>query len=477
MKQPSHILRQRINQFRWLLPLMLVLVVLVYQLGLSLWVHNSFSDAFHFGIEILFFGTTGPLLAYWALNQIGYWLDEKEIVEISARANEKRLAAITTASADAIVGLDTSGTIETWNRGAELIFGYTAHEIVGEPLAMLLGPGEAAELEAEWLEGAAQESGYVRGHETACIRKDGISLETEITTAVIEDEKGEAIGFSIILRDITKRKLREQEILRLNTSLNQKVADRTQQLAIKVEELAIANDDLQQLDTMRSEFVSLVSHQIRAPLTNVHGAIERMQIDCMSINPTCNRMFGVLEQQVERLDRLVQEVLSAARLEAGELVLHQEPLSMSPIVKQIVNQFGARVSASRIKVEDKPGLPMVYADHDRVGEVLINLLDNADKYSPEDKNIFVAIRANQSEVVISVRDEGPGLGGKALKRVFEKFFRTDGSDSQEVYGYGLGLYICHQLIEAQGGRIWVENHPQGGAIFSFALPAWQGDHD
>lgn len=477
MNQSSHLLRQRINQFRWLLPLTLVLVVLVYQLGLSLWVHNSFSDAFHFGIEILFFGTTGPLLAFWALNKIGYWLDEKESAEMSARANEKRLAAITSASADAIVGLNNNGNIDAWNRGAELMFIYKANEIIGEPLAILFGGGEAAELEASWLESTARESGFVRGHETACARKDGQLLQSEITTAIIRDEKGEVLGLSVILRDVTERKLREQEILRLNTSLNQQVAERTQQLAVKVEELALANDELLQLDTMRSEFVSLVSHQIRAPLTNVHGAIERMQVDCLSINPTCNRMFGVLEQQVERLDRLVQEVLSAARLEAGELVLHQEPLSISPVVSQIVNQFGARNGASRVKVEDKHGLPLVYADHDRIAEVLINLLDNADKYSPDDKKIFVAVRATQAEVVISVRDEGLGLDEKALNRVFEKFYRTDSSDSQKVYGYGLGLYICQQLIAAHGGHIWAENHPQGGAIFSFSLPVWQGDHD
>jgi K+-sensing histidine kinase KdpD len=105
-----------------------------------------------------------------------------------------------------------------------------------------------------------------------------------------------------------------------------------------------------------------------------------------------------------------------------------------------------------------------------VAEVLANLLDNADKYSPPGQDIVVDVRADQVEVILSVRDFGSGLPANDLDRVFDKFYRVDNSDSQAVYGYGLGLYICRRLIEAQGGRIWAENAPEGGAIFSFARP-------
>jgi signal transduction histidine kinase len=275
---------------------------------------------------------------------------------------------------------------------------------------------------------------------------------------------------SVILRDITERKRREEEIRRLNASLMDQVAERTRELAAKVEELARTNAELQKLDRMRSEFVSLVSHQLRAPLTNIHGAVEHIEANCPVMNATCTRMLAIMNQQVERLDLLVRDVLNMARIESDTLVLQPEPISVLPVVQQVVEQTRARTAERPIRLPTKPGLPLVFADRDRVMEVLANLLDNADKYSPPGGEVIVDVWADQNEVAVSVRDFGPGLPASDLDRVFEKFYRTDSSDSQPAYGYGLGLYICRRLVEAQGGRIWAENHPEGGAIFAFTLP-------
>jgi two-component system sensor histidine kinase KdpD len=180
-------------------------------------------------------------------------------------------------------------------------------------------------------------------------------------------------------------------------------------------------------------------------------------------------MLVILNQQVERLDRLVRDVLNAARIESGDLRLHPEPISVLPVIGQVVEQMRARAQGRMIKIPDTPGLPLVYADRDRMAEALVNLLDNADKYSPLGKDIVIEVRADEVEVVTSIRDHGSGLPENDLERVFEKFYRTDSSDSQDAYGYGLGLYVCRLLVEAQGGRIWAENHPHGGR--SFHLPS------
>lgn len=470
MNLADYTLKQRIILLRRFLPITLIIVTIVYQLWSANLVHNETDDTIHLVVEFLFYATVGPLLIFWALTQLVHWVEEKERVEKQARATEQRLAWITTASADAIISLDPQGHITSWNRGAELIFGYPVAQMQDRPLLELFGGGEAAEIEFRWLVEAVRQEGFIRGHETTCWNTAGQKIIVELTATQLTDEVGQELAISVIMRDVTERQHREEEIRRLNANLREQVDERTRELAEKVEELAQANAELQDLDRLRSEFVSLVSHQLRAPLTNMYGALDHIEVNCPAMNTTCVRMVPILNQQVERLDRMVRDVLNMTRIESGALTLHSEPVSVLPIVQQVVEQVRARAAVRSFSVPTEPGLPLIFADRDQVVEVLANLLDNADKYSPPGKEVIIEAQANQTEVTLSVRDFGPGLSPTDLERVFEKFHRSDGSDSQAVYGYGLGLYICRRLIEAQGGRIWAENHPSGGTVFSFALP-------
>ncbi len=462
-------LSERVRLLRWAIPLTLVVLVAVYQLGVARWVHDQYSDPAHFGLEILFYATAGPGLAFWVLTLIGRWLADKERAERAARASERRLAAVTAASADAILGLDSAGRIESWNRGAELLFGYSADEIGGRPLSDLLGGGEAAEVELRWLADMVRQVGFVRGHETLGRDAAGREVAVELTATELTAETGQPVVMSCIVRDVTNRKRREQEIRRLNASLNAQVAERTRQLAEKVDELARVNADLQNLDRTRSEFVSLVSHQIRAPLTNMRGSVERLQ-SCGAANTTCRRILAILHEESDRLARLVDDVLNAERIETGQLVLNLEPVALLPLIQQALDELRARGNGRPMALPFAPVLPPVLADRDRVFGMLINLLDNADKYTPPNTPVSVEVAASELEVTITVRDAGPGLAPGDLERVFEKFYRAENGDAQRAYGYGIGLYICRRLAEAQGGRIWAENAPEGGAVFSFALP-------
>ncbi len=468
MNQVSSTPRQRIAVLRWALPFVLGLLTVLYEVGPGRQIHDD-SVSLYFDLDVAFYGIVIPVLTFATLTLLGRWLDEKDRAERQARTSEQRLASIMAASADAIIGLDPMELITSWNRGAELLFGYAAPAIYGRRLSDLFRASEASGVELHWLIRNVRETGFVRGHETTCRDAKGRQIDVELTATHLVDESGQALGMSVILRDITERKHRDAEIRRLNASLNEQVIERTRELAEKVEELARANAELQKLDQMRAEFVSVVSHQIRAPLTNMRGAIERMNSDCGVINSTCSRMFVILNQQVGRLDRLVKDTLNASRIEAGELVLQSEPISVLPVVQQVVEQTRVRTVNRPFHVLTKPGLPLVFADRDRVAEVLANLLDNADKYSPPGKQVVIDVRADQTEVTLSIQDAGRGLPPGDLDRVFDRFYRADNSDSQAAYGYGLGLYVCRQLVEAQGGRIWAENAP-GGAIFSFALP-------
>ncbi|MFA5787350.1 MAG: ATP-binding protein [Actinomycetota bacterium] len=467
---PSALLRQRVDRLRWILPLGLALASSLYQLGPATWVHDRVSHASHYGVEIIFYGLVGPIAVFWAVGRVRGWLEDRERLERQARASERRLAAISAASADAILSVDPHGMIESWNRGAELILGYGGEAAKGKPLVDLLSGPESASVEVQWLLGQVVEAGFVRGHETSCRDASGREVLVDLTATQLADEHGKPLGISIILRDISERKRRELEIRRLNTSLNTEVTARTAELAAKVDELAHANAGLEKLDRMRTEFVSLVSHQLRAPLTNMLGALSRIEASCNTRNDTCTRMMGVFAQQVGRLDRLVRDVLNAARIEAGDLHLQTEPFSVLPVVRQVVQQVQAGAADRAFHLPTKPGLPMALADRDRVVEVLANLLDNAMKYSPPGQPVALDVRADDKEVILSVRDWGPGLPPDDLQRVFYKFYRADNGDAQAAYGYGLGLYVCQRLVAAMGGRVWAENAEDGGAVFSFSLP-------
>ncbi len=463
-------LSDRMHMLQWTLPFAIGILFVTYEIGPGRWIHDIYGASAYFGVDVLLYAAIVPPISFLILGRFVRSLEQQENGAGQVDATQRRLASIISTSVDAILSLGASGRIESWNREAEILFGYSPDEICGRQLADLLGGGTAARVESDWLTQIVQTSGFVRNHETTCRDVEGRSIDVDLTATRLGDEPDRYDGMSIFVREATERRRRDEEIRRLNDNLNQQIAERTRELAEKVEELARANTELKKLDQMRSEFVSLVSHQLRAPLTNMNGAVEHIAANCSAMNSTCVRMLGILNQQVDRLDRLVSDVLNAAAIESGELALHPEPVSLTPILKQVVEQIRARMAVRSFYLPLKPGLPLVFADRDRVVEVLANLCDNADKYSPPGKEIVIETRADETEVTIAVRDFGRGILPDDLERVFDKFYRTDSSDSQAAYGYGLGLYVCRQLVQAQGGRIWAENHPEGGAILSFTLP-------
>ena len=269
---------------------------------------------------------------------------------------------------------------------------------------------------------------------------------------------------------IEQKEQAEAEVYRLNIELQERVEERTRELRAKAEALTAANERLQELDRLKSEFVSLVSHELRAPLTNVRGAIELMEDGCPALNATCSQMFNVVAEQIGRLGRLVDDVLNVSRIEAGGLSLTFAAVDFVQIAERAVDEIAARQTGH---VFHRPGgavRPWVWADADRLHEVVANLVDNAAKYSPARSEVVLKVYTEGQEAVISVSDSGPGIPPEEHDHIFEKFHRLDAGDAKETYGYGLGLYLCRRLVEAMDGRIWVESEPGRGATFRFALP-------
>ena len=451
-----------LSRLRWALPLLIFFFVIAHQL-IEVIVIDTWPAEARFAAGILVYGFVGPLVTWWTLTWIARAQAQAEKIAREMREQEQYLANIIAASADAIVSLDNAGILRSWNRGAELMFGYKVDEIIGKHFNVLVPPALIARGEIELLQQTIAEQGYINHYETERITKDGRRLLVDLTRTALTDKEGRIIGSSTIIRDITARKRAEQQVRQLNRELEQRVAERTRELEAAYEalrtknaELEEANAELKELDRLKTEFVSMVSHELRAPLTNINGSVELMLQTGEEMDPDQRRqMLQIIGEQSARLTRLVQGILNVSRIEAHKLAIHPEPLMIAALIERVVKNMQPTTINHHIVTPEVDGLPPVWADQDRIEEVLTNLLDNAIKYSPDGGLISIDAEAQDDAVIISVSDQGLGIPPRELDKIFEKFHRVERGDARVTYGYGLGLYISKKLVEAHGGEMWV----------------------
>jgi len=243
------------------------------------------------------------------------------------------------------------------------------------------------------------------------------------------------------------------------------------QVTTEIQQLQQAYTDLQEIERYKTELIAMASHDLRAPLTNIAGAIELMQVNCDHTTSTCETMFKVIDQQIRHLMRLVQGLLNVSRIETGKLHLHRQPVVVADLIEYAVESVQSRTAQHTFDIYIDEHLPIVWADPDRIQEVIVNLLDNAIKYSPDGGVIRVEARPTDGNLTVSVHDPGIGIPANELPHIFEKYHRVNSEQREKIDGHGLGLYICEKLVETHGGKIWVESAPGKGSRFSFTLPA------
>lgn len=228
--------------------------------------------------------------------------------------------------------------------------------------------------------------------------------------------------------------------------------------AALLQKLQAANERLRELDDVKSEFVSLVSHELRAPLTNMQCAVDLLREELATEAATPAReLLQVLDEQIGRQTRLVQGLLDVARFESGQLTVEQQPVVLQDHLTEIVRELRVRAPRHQFVLPAMDAALRIAADPDWLDEILTNLLDNAVKYSPAGGQITVRVRSANDRMVISVSDQGIGIPPDELGNIFDKFHRVADGDSEGVSGHGLGLYITRKLVEAHGGQIGVES--------------------
>ncbi|HYO57975.1 sensor histidine kinase [Archangium sp.] len=226
------------------------------------------------------------------------------------------------------------------------------------------------------------------------------------------------------------------------------------------------------LSRMKTDFVSLVSHELRTPITSIRMFIEMLSLGRVKDPEQTQQVLQMLTQETERLSTLVDRVLDWARIESGRKEYHRETLPVSSVVETAVTAFRAqRLEGDlRLSVDVPQDLPPVQVDRDAIASALLNLLQNAYKYSKEDKRIALTARADRRWVDLTVEDHGVGIAPRDRKRIFERFYRVDNLLTRKTDGSGLGLAIAKRIVEAHGGRITLRSELGKGSRFTLQLP-------
>jgi signal transduction histidine kinase len=231
------------------------------------------------------------------------------------------------------------------------------------------------------------------------------------------------------------------------------------------------NERLVEADRLKDEFVALISHDLRTPLTSILGYLE-LTLEDEELTSSQRSYLEVVERNAQRLLRLVSDLLFVARLEAGQLELHESELDLVAVVQQSVHEAEPRAASGGItlKCETQP-VQGVTADRGRMFQLLDNLVSNAIKFTPPGGEVRVSVGAADGAVRLEVADTGIGIPAAEQKRLFERFFRASTAADRQVQGTGLGLYIARAIVEAHGGEISFESETGRGTAFRVEIPA------
>ncbi len=356
--------------------------------------------------------------------------------ELAYRDQATRLSSIMDAAVDAIITINESGSIESWSKGAERLFGYRAEEVIRRNVSMLMpephASGHDGYLGRYMTTGVKRIMGVRREMEAR--HQDGHAIPVDL--GVSEMVIGGRRLFIGVVRDITERRAVER---------------------------------------LKNEFVSTVSHELRTPLTSVSGALGLLAGDVAgAMTPQAKRLVDIAQQNSARLIRLINDILDLEKAEAGRLDLLLERQLLLPVVAAALDTSrgfaNSRGVGLKLEADSVDGL--VQVDRDRLIQVLSNLLSNAIKFSPDRGVIRVRVEREGRMLKVMVIDQGPGIPEAFRSRIFQKFAQADSSDSRAKGGTGLGLSIAQALTERLGGVIGYSSTPGAGATFHVSLPEW-----
>lgn len=364
---------------------------------------------------------------------------QNAILYQSVDRERNELEAIISNTSDAIIIVDTGNRVTRVNAAAEALTGWQADEMVNrecdEVLVTPSVPGRGTSKASTSLQEIVERREPVPYFESVVTTRDGSERDVAASYSFVRSTgRGGGLGV-VIARDISK---------------------------------------LREVERMKSEFVSMVSHELRTPLGLIKGYASTLLNPQLSLDqPTVQRFLMGIDGAADRLARLIENLLSVSRIESGLLRLSTQQVDLSHLITVAVSTVRATAKGRDILLELPKRQVKVEGDRVQLELVMDNLLGNAIKYSPIGKPIRVVLEAKPTRAIVKVIDQGIGIAAHHLPKVFDKFYRVEGGYSKRTPGSGLGLYICRNIIQAHGGRIWAESTLGEGSTFAFELPATQ----
>ena len=372
---------------------------------------------------------------------LGTEIDEHRVIHDAGRQHEERFRLLVDSVKDyAIFMLDTDGHVATWNAGAQRIKGYTADEIVGRHFSVFYPASEIRSGKTEYELALAQRDGRFED-EGWRVRKDGTRFWANVVITALRDRSGALVGFAKVTRDLTDRRKQEQERVQLAHA--------------------------QEAVRLRDEFLSLASHELKTPLTVLQLQLEGLRD---RVDATDRSTLAKLQRSArasQRLSELIDALLDVSRIATGRFTLNVEPGDVADIVESAADRLLETAEAAGCTLSVSAAHAIARWDRSRVEQVVSNLISNAIRYAAG-TSIEVAVTCEAGDVLIAVRDGGPGLPEQQIARIFERFER--GASMRHFGGLGLGLYLVRQITEAHGGSVIAHNGEGGGACITLRMP-------
>ena len=380
--------------------------------------------------------------------------------------DQARLAAIVESSSDGIISKDMEGVVTSWNKGAELIFGFTSDEAVGKRVADLLVPLTLQNEEREIL-ARINRGERVSHFETQRLHRDGRLLDVSVAVAPIHDGTGMIVGASKTVRDISTQKAAKANLQKLYSSLELQVVERTAELQQSKLQADSAN-------AAKSAFLANMSHEIRTPLNAVLGMLQLLLLTPLNMRQS-DYVTKAKSASTSLLD-LLNDILDFSKIEAGKLQLDAHRFELETLMRGLAVVLSGNQGDKEVEVvfDLSPNLPSVLVgDSLRLQQVLINLAGNALKFTAKGYVIvsITMLEQNDSNCLLrfAVTDTGIGIAQEHQAHIFEGFSQAETSTSRRFGGSGLGLVICKRLVELMGGHLQVVSEPEKGSRFWFDL--------